>query len=133
MCLAVTTGGIGGLLIAGAFGFAAGFGGSVVQQGISKGWDNIDFTSAAISGGISMLMNMMCYGATNFAMRESVGLFENIFDKSLKFSQRFANALAFSPEAALVTGLFSLPTNIGQTIMELIINKFKKTGFKANA
>lgn len=62
------------------------------------------------------------YGATNFAMRESVGVLENIFDKTLKFSTRFINALSISPEAIIMTGMFSLPTSIGQSIIEIIIN-----------
>ena len=123
--LAITTGGFGGLAIAGALGFGAGLGGSVVQQGIEKGFSNVDTTSALISGSVSLVSNIMCYGATNFAMRESVGLFEDVFDKSIPFLTRYGSALSISPEAVLCTGMFSVPSSIAYGIMEYILYRSK--------
>ena len=71
---------------------------------IGNGWGNINLREVLIFGGISATVNMATFGMMNFAMRKSVGLFDNIFDKSLKFGTRLANSLAL-----LATGMFSAP------------------------
>ena len=119
---AITTGGFGGLVIAGVAGFGAGFGGSVVQQGLTAGFDNIDLSSALVSGGISAVTNIMCFGVSNFAMRESAGIFDNVIDKSGgKFFKRFIEGVSLSPEGLICTGMFSLPFTIANSIIEYII------------
>ena len=118
MALAVVTGGIGGLAIAGLFGFVAGFGGSVVQQGMEFGWRNIDMDNAVYSGILSAAINMITFGAMNFSLRDSLEMFGNFFDKSLSFGMRFVNALSISGPSVLATGIFSIPATIFQSIGE---------------
>ncbi len=122
--LAVATGGIGGLLIAGGFGFVAGFSSNIVQQGIEKGWNNINYGSAILSGVIGGIIGIFTYGLTNFAMRESVGLFDDLFDKTLSFGVRFLNSLKVSPQAIMATILFSFPITIVQGLLEIASKLF---------
>ena len=112
MAFAIATSGWGGLAIAAGAGYASGFAGSVVQQGISDGWDKIDYESAHVSGTISMATNLIAYGTSNFAMQESVGLFEDVFDKGLSYLARVGNAVSISVESAMVTVMFSVPCTV---------------------
>lgn len=132
MALAVTTGGIGGLIIAGTLGFVAGAGSNAVQQGISKGWDNISYEDTAKAGVGSALFSAISFGRMNFAMRESVGLFDDVFDISRPFISRFGSALGISPGAVLATGMFGLPVTIGQTIYDIGVYYSKKNLEKRN-
>ncbi len=125
MGIAVVAGGVFGALIASVAGLIAGFSGSVVQQGISNGWDKIDYNSAFISSAATAISSLITFGVTNFAMRASVGLFENYFDLALKFSTRIVNSLSFSLESLIATIMFSFPVSIGQTFSEIVINKLK--------
>lgn len=117
--LSVVTGGLGGLAISAVLGLVGGFGGSIIQQGLSNGWETIDYGVAFISGLISAGLNMLTYGITNFAMRNSIG-FEEIFDTNLRFGTRLANSLSFSGLSMLATGMFTGPTTLGQSLMDII-------------
>ena len=49
----------------------------------------------------------MCFGVSNFAMRESAGIFDNVIDKSGgKFFKRFIEGVSLSPEGLICTGMF---------------------------
>ena len=125
MGIALVTGGIGGLVIAGGAGFVAGFSGNIIQQGISNGWNDIDLSSAINSGIISAVVNVVTFGVMNFTMRESIGLFDNIFDKSIPYLTRTVNAFKISFEAIIATGMFSLPMTIVNSIFEIVYPQFE--------
>jgi RHS repeat-associated protein len=120
VALAITTGGLGGLAIAGASGFIAGSTGSVVQQGISSDWQDISYDEALKVGAITAVMSMITYGGSNFAMREeATGLFDDIFNSSKPFMSRYSSALAISPESIIGTAMFGIHPTVGQTIIDI--------------
>ena len=123
--LAIVTGGAGGLLIAGVAGFVAGFSGSIIQQGISVGWNNIDYKSAITSGAFSAIANILTFGFTNFAMRGTVGLFDDIFDKAIPYLTRVISALKISFEAIFATGMFSMPMTMVNSITEIVFSRIR--------
>lgn len=82
-----------------------------------------------------MATNILCYGMSNFAMRESFGLFEDVFDKSLSFGTRYGNALSISPEAVLLTVMITVPTSVVNGMLEYIsyrLQSTKKSSPKSN-
>ena len=113
---AITTGGLGGLAIAGLTGYAAGFSESVVQQGLTDGFENIDSGKAIISGRISAVSNMISFGFSNAAVRESVGLFEEVLDKSIPYLRRVGEALSISAESVMLTMCISVPLTITNSL-----------------
>lgn len=122
MALAVTTGGLGGLAIAGGFGFASGFSGSITQQLISNKWDwsEIKLENAIDSGIVSSVVNMLTFVPLNFAMRNTVGIFDDIFDKGLGFGTRLVNSLMISGPALVATGLFSAPMTTVNSLIDIL-------------
>jgi hypothetical protein len=123
MALAVTTGGLGGLAIAGGFGFASGFSGSITTQFINKKGSNLslnEWNHALVSGGISSVVNIFSFGILNFAMRNTVGIFDDIFDKGLGFGTRLVNSLMISGPALTATCLFSAPMTTVNSLIDIL-------------
>jgi len=112
IALAVVSGGLGGVAISATFGFAAGFGGDLIDQGISDGWGNLDLVHATIIGGVSVAFSVITFGFTNFISRNSVGVFEKIFDKTLSVASRFGHSLGISTASVIVTGLIAWPLSV---------------------
>ena len=103
--------------------------------GISEESDCIAIVVSEETGKISMATNILCYGMSNFAMRESVGLFEDVFDKSLSFGTRYGNALSISPQAVVLTGMITVPTSVVNGMLEHIsyrLQSTKKSSPKSN-
>lgn len=119
LAVSIVPGGWMGAAIALFFGFGAGFAGSVVQQGIDKGWNNIDYVSAAKSGGITMGLSLITFGITNFVARNSVGVFDSVIDKTLKLSVRITASFSISISNFLYTSVFLSWFNI----LDSLINK----------
>ncbi len=120
MAIAFATGGVGGFFLAAGFGFAASFTGSIIQQGMDKGWGNVNYGMAFISGGIGAIFSVITYGFCGAIMQSSVGLFEGIFDMTATFVSKFVEALSLSVESFLLTVMFSAPLTIIQTITDVI-------------
>ena len=108
----------------------AGFSGSVLQQGLTDGFDNVDYMSAGASGLLSAACNIINFGCTNFVMRESVGLFESSFDKSLPYMQRVGESLSFSIGAAFSTAFFTIPFTVENILGEIFI--YRSKNFSSN-
>lgn len=122
MALAVTTGGLGGLAIAGGFGFVSGFSGSITTQLIFNKWDwsEIKLGNAIDSGIITSVVNIFSFGILNFAMRNTVGIFDDIFDKGLGFGTRLVNSLMISGPALTATCLFSAPMITVNSLIDIL-------------
>ncbi len=82
MALGLASGGLLGVVFAAAFGFAGGVLGSYVQQGMSKGWDNINKDEMFFSGAISGFLNVISFGITNcIAKGVDAVIGKNFFEK----------------------------------------------------
>lgn len=89
--------GVGGILAGAGLAFVGGFVGNAVGQGISYGFDNIDFRASALQGGISALVN----GFTGVALRIS-----GVVSGATKFA-KFINASKISALGVAITGYFT--------------------------
>ena len=89
---------------------------SVVQQGLTDSFENIDSGKAIISGRISAVSNMISFGFSNAAVRESVGLFEEVLDKSIPYLRRVGEALSISAESVMLTMCISVPLTITNSL-----------------
>lgn len=121
VAVAVATGGLGGLAIAATVGFAGGFSGDLVSQGIKNGWDNLDFNQAFKVGAITAFASVATFGLTSFISSMSTTGFEQIVDKSIKIGSRIVQSLTPSFESifiALGVGLpFSMATSEAASII----------------
>lgn len=122
IALGLATGGVLGLAIAGAIGFVGGVTGSVVQQGMSRGWGNIDPATVFFSGLVSGIGNMVSFGFTS-AIAKGV---DAVIGKTLL--QKFVSALKFNPYISLVAGVilgfpFALLSIVPNTLWEKYYKK----------
>lgn len=122
LAFAIVPGNLWGVLLASGFGYVAGFSGSVVQQGIDKGWENIDLASAAKSGGITAALSLVSFGCTNFVARNSYGVFDSVIDKTLKLSLRIISSFSISIENFVYTSVFLSWFNVIDSLTNKLID-----------
>lgn len=117
----LATGGLLGVALAGAIGFAGGMAGNAVQQGISKGWDNIDVGELIFSGIVSGALNVVSFGITS-CIAKGVGA---VVGKN--FFQRFVSAVMFNGYTSIIAGVvIGFPISLLGVVPSTIWSQFAK-------
>ncbi len=119
MCLAIATGGWGGLLVAGLSGGLSG-GGNYIYQGKTKGWNNIDGNEIFISAGIGAVFAMGTYGLLYPAAIHSSGGLKTTTDVTTSWTTRATSALSISPESFVAALMIDLPVTVTNVLTSSI-------------
>lgn len=123
---------IGGILVSGGSGFAGGFLGDVFNQGISNGWDNIDYGHAAGVGAVTGALTLVSFGISRYIYTSTPGIFSKVLDKSVPWLSRMNNSLSINVYSFYMTGTYGLIGSIGNSILNLFIKDGNKINYDAS-
>lgn len=123
LSIALATGGTAGILISAFFGFAGGFSGDIVNQGISYGWDNINYLNAAKVGSVNGAFSVLSFGTLNYIYHSTPTYFNGITNKSLPYLTRLGNALSISTPAYYLTLTYGSIYNYFSTQIGMFIDE----------
>ncbi len=123
IAFAVATGGLVGLAISGVSGFLAGGSSSILNQGMTTGWDKIDYEKARNVGLITSIASSASFGLISFIANNSVGAYEKIIDKSLSLGTRIGHAMNISAESFMTAMFVDLPITTVSSLGILLSNR----------
>jgi len=120
---ALTLGPVAGVIASAGLGFLGGFAGDIVNQWMTIGLKNVDYTHAYAVGAVTGVISLLTFGFMSYITGSTPYLFSKITDTSLSYLSRLNSSLSLNTLSFYLALTYGVIFTAVNTLLNIGINE----------